>query len=120
MKIAITAAGNTLSSNLDPRFGRARYFIAVNTETGDFTAHNNQQNLNAVQGAGVQAAQQVAALRVQAVISGNVGPKAYRVLRAADIAIHLSDAGSVEDAIARFKKGELKAVEAAHVEGHWA
>ena len=120
MKLAITSTGDSLASNLDPRFGRAKYFIVVDTESDAWTAHDNQQNLNAMQGAGIQAAQNVAALGVQAVISGNAGPKAFRVLSAAGIAVYLCSDGTVADAVARFKRGELKAIEAANVEGHWA
>ena len=120
MNIAITSTGSTLESAIDPRFGRAKFFVAVDTETGTFTAHDNRQNLQATQGAGVQAAQNVAELGVQAVISGNVGPKAFRVLNMAGIVVYLCGAGSVADALARFRKGELKAVDAANVEGHWA
>ena len=120
MKIAITATGDTLESGVDPRFGRAKTFIVVDTETGEVTTHDNCQNLNAMQGAGIQAAQNVAALGVQAVISGNAGPKAFRVLSAAGIAVYLCSDGTVADAVARFKRCELKAIEAANVEGHWA
>ena len=122
MNIAITSTGSTLESAIDPRFGRAKFFVAVDTdtETGTFTAHDNRQNLQATQGAGVQAAQNVAELGVQAVISGNVGPKAFRVLNMAGIAVYLCGEGSVADALARFRKGELKAVDAANVDGHWA
>jgi len=120
MNIAITSTGSTLESALDPRFGRAKFFVAVDTETGTFTAHDNQLNLQATQGAGIQAAQNVAALRVQAVISGNVGPKAYRVLNMAGISVYLCGEGSVADALACFRKGELKAIDSANVEGHWA
>ena len=87
MNIAITSTGSTLESAIDPRFGRAKFFVVVDTETGSFKAHDNRQNLQATQGAGIQAAQNVAALGVQAVISGNAGPKAFRVLSAAGIAV---------------------------------
>ena len=120
MKIAITSTGDTLASKLDPRFGRTKFFIVVDTQTGDFTAHDNSQNLAAAQGAGIQAAQNVAALDVQGLISGNVGPKAFRVLNMAKIPIYLCGEGTVADAFARYKNGELKAVDAANVEGHWA
>ncbi len=120
MKMAITASGNTLASNLDPRFGRASNFIVVDTETDGFTVHDNRQNLNAAQGAGIQAAQNVVALGVQAVVSGNAGPNAFRVLNAAGIDVYLCGDGTVGDAVARFKKGELKKIEAANVDGHWA
>jgi len=55
MEIAITATGKDISSNVDPRFGRAKYFIVVDTDTNESAAHDNAQNLNAAQGAGIQA-----------------------------------------------------------------
>jgi len=33
MKIAVTSAGNELISDVDPRFGRAKYFIVVDPKT---------------------------------------------------------------------------------------
>lgn len=47
MKVAVTAQDRTLDSLVDPRFGRARYFLLIDTETGNFTVHDNLQNLNA-------------------------------------------------------------------------
>ena len=62
MKIAITATGKEMTSNVDPRFGRAKYFIVVETDTNESAAHDNAQNLNAAQGAGIQAGETVARL----------------------------------------------------------
>jgi predicted Fe-Mo cluster-binding NifX family protein len=120
MKIAVTAAGKDMSSNVDPRFGRAKYFIVVDPETNASTAHDNAQNLNAAQGAGIQAGETVARLGAQAVITGNVGPKAFRILNAARIKVYLCGEGTVTDAIRKFKAGELPEASAANVEGHWA
>ncbi len=119
MKIAIPAAGNDVNGSLDPRFGRARYFLVADTETGAVEAHDNTQNLNAAQGAGIQAAQNVVNLGVAAVISGNVGPKAFQVLNAAGVKVYLCERATVSEAIRRFKAGELKEVDAANVAGHW-
>ena len=83
MKIAITSQGPSLDSLVDPRFGRAKHFILADTEADAFTAHDNAQNLNAPQGAGIQAAQTVARLGAEAVLTGHVGPKAFAVLKAA-------------------------------------
>ena len=55
MKVIVTSQGQELNSPVDPRFGRAKYFLVVDTETGDFSAADNSQNLNAAQGAGIQA-----------------------------------------------------------------
>lgn len=120
MKIAISAMGKEMSSNVDPRFGRAKVFMVVDTDTNASTAHDNAQNLNAAQGAGIQAGETVARLGVHAVVTGNVGPKAFRVLNAAGIKVYLAGEGTVSDAVHRFKAGELQEAEAANVEGHWA
>ena len=120
MKIAITATGKEISSAVDPRFGRAKFFIVVDTDTNDSAAHDNAQNLNAAQGAGIQAAETVARLGAEAIITGNVGPKAFRALNAAGIKVLLIKDGTVADAIRMFKVGELPEAVTANVDGHWA
>lgn len=120
MKVMVTAQGDGLDSPVDPRFGRARYFLLINTETGEFTAHDNLQNLNAPQGAGIQAAQAVARLGVEAVLTGHVGPKAFAALAAAGIAVHTGASGSVREALGQLARGELRPAAKADVEGHWA
>jgi len=119
MKIAITAQGKELSSEIDQRFGRAKWLIVVDTETGDFQAHDNTVNLNATQGAGIQTAQNIANLGVEAVMTGNVGPNAFKTLNAADVKIFLAEKQSVQETIDSFKSGQLKEVDKANVEGHW-
>jgi predicted Fe-Mo cluster-binding NifX family protein len=120
MKIAITATGKDMSSTVDPRFGRAKYFFVVDTDTNEWAAHDNAPNLNAAQGAGIQAGETVARLGAKAVVTGNVGPKAFRILNAAGIKVYLAGEGTVADAVRRFKAGELPEASAANVEGHWA
>jgi len=119
MKIAVTSTGKDMSSNVDPWFGRAKYFIVVDTDTNESAAHDHTQNLNAAQGAGIQAGETVARLGAKAVVTGNVGPKAFRILNAAGIKVYLSGEGTVADAIRKFKAGELKEASAANVEGPW-
>ena len=119
MKLAISAQGEDLSSLTDPRFGRAKYFIVVDSETGAFTVHDNAQNLNAPQGAGIQAAKNVMDFGAEAVISGNVGPKAFAALNAAGIAIYTGASGTVKETIEAFKAGKFSKTEKATVGGHW-
>ena len=61
MKVAISAQSNDIDSLVDPRFGRARWFIIADSETGEWQAHDNTVNVDATGGAGVQAASTVAA-----------------------------------------------------------
>ena len=89
MKVAVTSQGMDLASQVDPRFGRAKYFVLVDTDTGTFTAHDNRQNLNAAQGAGIQAGRNVVELGAEAVITGNVGPKAFTTLQGGGTAANL-------------------------------
>jgi len=120
MKIVVTSQGANLDSPVDPRFGRAKHFLLVNTETMQATPHDNAQNLNAPQGAGIQAAQAVYNLGASAVVTGNVGPKAFTTLHAAGVAVYLGASGTVREAIEQFRSGRLQPAEAANVEGHWA
>ena len=119
MKVAVTAQDKELSSEIDLRFGRAKWLIVVDTETGDYEAHDNIVNLNAVQGAGIQTGKNIAGLGVEAVITGNVGPNAFKTLNAANIKIFLAGKQTVQDSVDSLKAGKLKEIEQANVEGHW-
>ena len=56
MKICISSDGNSLESKLDPRFGRAKYFIIANIETMEYEVLENP-GASAGGGAGVTAGQ---------------------------------------------------------------
>jgi len=119
MKIAITSQGKELSNEMDLRFGRAKFLLVVDTETDGFEVHDNSMNLNAAQGAGIQTGQNIANLDVEAVITGNVGPNAFKTLNAANVKIFLAEKQTIAEAIDLFKTGKLKEVDQANVEGHW-
>ncbi|MBN2577795.1 MAG: NifB/NifX family molybdenum-iron cluster-binding protein [Pirellulales bacterium] len=119
MKVIVSAQGPKIDSLIDPRFGRARYFLLVDTDTRECSAHDNAQNLNAPQGAGIQAAQNVARLGAEAVLTGHVGPKAFAALQAAGITVHTGVSGTVQQAVEQFVSGGLPSAGKADVEGHW-
>ena len=120
MKVAITANGQKMESSVDLRFGRAKYFILVDTATGEHEVTDNSQNVNAAQGAGIQTGQNVVNMGAEAVITGNVGPKAFRVLEAAGIKIYLCPEGTtVAQAVQSLETGELKQAGQANVDAHW-
>ena len=85
MKLVITSQGPDLGSNVDPRFGRARYFIMMDMDTNNFSVADNSVNLNAIQGAGIQAGKNVVDLKADAVLTGHIGPKALDTLKAAAV-----------------------------------
>lgn len=119
MKVAITAREASFESQVDQRFGRAKCFAVIDTDTNNIEFHDNDVNLNAVQGAGIQSAQNVSQLGVSAVITGHAGPNAFRTLSAAGITVYTGATGSVRETLAKLKDGEMSPVDTADVEGHW-
>lgn len=119
MKIAVTSQGRNLKARLDPRFGRARYFIVVDLDTGEASPFDNAVNLNSPQGAGIQAGRSVVELGVGALVTGHVGPKAFSTLQAGGIEVYTGASGTVAEAVEQYRSGKLQAAGAANVEGHW-
>jgi predicted Fe-Mo cluster-binding NifX family protein len=119
VKIVISASGEGLGARVDPRFGRAAGFVLFDTQTREAKAVDNHQSLSAVQGAGLQAAETVARLGAECLITGHCGPKAYRALQTAGIKVYTGATGTVGEAITALEQGRLKLSEGADVEGHW-
>ncbi len=119
MKLAITTSGTALTDPLDNRFGRAKAFLLIDTESDEVELIDNAQNLNAAQGAGIQAAETVVNAGAEALITGHTGPKAFRVLLAADVDVYNTDAKTAAEALQLFKDGKLQKANAADVPGHW-
>lgn len=106
MKIAISATGKDLYSAIDPRFGRASYFVIVDTETGNIVnVIDNLAAQDAAQGAGINAGALVAGSGAQTVLTGQVGPKAFRVLQAGGIRVISNMSGKVGEAIEQYRRG---------------
>ena len=118
MKIVFTTAGSNLDAPMDSRFGRAPGFLIYDLDSGTFEMADNRQKMGAAQGAGIQAAETVARLGAKALVTGHCGPKAFRVLRAAGIAIYNTDAPTVAEALDRYRTGILIEAGSADVEGH--
>jgi predicted Fe-Mo cluster-binding NifX family protein len=119
MRIAVSAEGKNLEAPVDPRFGRASHFILVDTETMSFEVIENKQERDLAQGAGIQAAQNVARHKPEAVLTGNCGPKAFKALKAAKVKVFIGAEGSVEEAVQAFLDNRYQQAEEANVEGHW-
>ena len=119
MRIAVTSTGKELISDMDPRFGRAKYFVIVDSETLEYEVTENKQNLNLPQGAGIQAAKTIVDQKVDVLISGNCGPKAFQVLNAGGVNVVTGAHGRVIDAITQYKSGKLETTDGPNVEGHW-
>jgi predicted Fe-Mo cluster-binding NifX family protein len=124
MKVAITCQAETkndasLNSTLDSRFGRAAGFIVYDLGSGNTEFIDNTQNLESPQGAGIQAAKAIINAGAKVLITGNVGPKAFSALEAAQVEIYTNARGTVGEAIESYRQGLLKKASGANVEGHW-
>jgi predicted Fe-Mo cluster-binding NifX family protein/predicted DNA-binding protein (UPF0251 family) len=119
MKIAITSADGTLDGMVDERFGRAKKIVVVDDGTNDQETVDNVTNMNAAQGAGIQTAQNIIKAGAKAVISGHLGPNAFRVLSTAGVEVFTASGITVREALEAYRNGKLSKLAGADVEGHW-
>lgn len=119
MKIAVTSKGETLDSDLDPRFGRASYIIVVDPATLEFEAFDNSTNKNAFKGAGIQAAAMISDAGAEILLTGYCGPNAFKTLNAAEIKVVNDMEGRVIDAVQKFKSSNVEYALAPNKDGHW-
>lgn len=118
MKICITAMGDNLDANVDPRFGRCKYFLIIDTDSMNVNPISNE-SMMASGGAGIQAAQMVANEGAETVITGNIGPNAFQTLKAAGIKIITGANGKIKDVVERYNNGELKEIDSPSVGSHF-
>ncbi len=101
MKIAITATGGSLASQVDPRFGRCAYFVILDSDTMKFTAYSNPATAYAG-GAGPAAASEIVKNDAKVLLTGSVGGNAQSALEAAGVKIVTGAAGTVEQAVKNY------------------
>ena len=119
MKIAVTSKGTDLDSQVDPRFGRAAYILIVDSETFGVEVLDNNENVNALKGAGIQAASMLSDRGAEILLTGFCGPNAFRALNAARIGVASGADGSIRDAVTAYFDGKLPLSDEANIEGHW-
>jgi predicted Fe-Mo cluster-binding NifX family protein len=113
MKIILTTTSPNIDSEIDPRFGRGAYLLAVDTDTMQAKAHPNP-GVNTSGGAGIQAAQFVTDQKAEAALSGDFGPHAFAALQAAGVSMYVyGDCRTAREAVERLRVGTLKRIGAA-------
>ncbi len=119
MKICFSVSSPKLDSPIDPRFGRAPYFL-ITDEKGEETEIIKNPGLEAMGGAGITAAQAVVSAGAQVIITGNLGPRAFQILQASRVRIITGVFGlSAQKALEKYQKGELEKTNQANVPGHF-
>lgn len=114
MKIAIAASEPGLDSPVTAVFGRAPYFVIVETDGNDVKLVENIQNpaVYEARGAGILAAQTVAGKKVNALVAGSMGPNAYTILSQAGIRMLMAIPGTVRDNAIAAAEGRLTPITA--------
>ncbi len=103
-KICFSSMGKALNAELDPKFGRAQYFLILDPETSRLEVLENP-NREAVQGAGIQTAQMILNQSIGTVVTGHCGPNARRVLDSAGITVIEGASGKIEDILENLRTG---------------
>ena len=108
MKIAFSAYGNSWKEQIDIRFGRAKGFFIVDSDTDATEYLDNTLHVNSAQGAGTGAAQALAESGATVLVTGKVGPKAGQVLKAAGVQVYGGIGyASIKEAYEKYTKGLL-------------
>mgnify|MGYP006295626227 CR=1 FL=1 len=104
MKTVITSTGDSLQSSFDLRFGRAAWLCVYDGSSGKTEFIQNDQS-EAVHGAGPRVAEKVAEAGAVRVISGDFGPKAKEILEKLGIQMVVIDdaASTIQDIIHKIK-----------------
>ena len=111
MKVAISSMGKSIEDNVSDVFGRCPYFIIAeiaDQKIGETEALKNQSACQ-TGGAGISTAQLMAEKDVNAVITGNMGPKALDVLGQFKITVYTGN-GIIKDVLQKFIEKKLKEI----------
>lgn len=112
MKIAVSSMDKTIDGNVSDVFGRCSYFIIAETKDQKIekTEAIENKSTDQMSGAGISAAQLLAEKDVNAVVTGNVGPRAFDVLKQFNIEIY-TGSGAIKKVLQEFLNGKLKKIE---------
>ncbi len=118
MKIAVSVMSDDLNSMVNPVFGRCAGFLMVEVDGKEIknSSYIENESMSARGGAGIAAAQSVINQGAKAVISGNLGPNAFMVLKQMDIKVYQASGLSVKVAIEKLADGKLPEMTTSSVE----
>jgi predicted Fe-Mo cluster-binding NifX family protein len=103
LKIAVTASGPELDSQVGQRFGMSPYLIVIDPETLIFEAIENPV-ADGQTGAGIQAVIFAITLKIDAVLTGYCSPTAEKYLAENKIAVYCGLSGTVSQAIKHYRQ----------------
>jgi predicted Fe-Mo cluster-binding NifX family protein len=110
MKIMISSTGKDKESIVDERFGRAEHYIIYDSVKDEYDAIINTAQSGA-HGAGPKAAQIAIDQKVDFILTGNLGPKAMRVIEHTAIKAYYLVEGTVLENVNHFLKDDLNEIQ---------
>ena len=108
MKIVISATGRDIESNIDVTFGRALFFLIMDTKTKEVKVIENKAR-DRPNGVGITAVNTVEKEGIDAVITTDIGPYAFATFKQGGVKIYKAD-GKINDAIRLFEEGKLSEI----------
>ncbi|ADO83367.1 NifB/NifX family molybdenum-iron cluster-binding protein [Ilyobacter polytropus] len=118
MKIAVASKGEGLKAEIDNMFGRAEYFVIVDSENTEVKSIENTAK-NESNGAGGKAVKLLSNEGVEIIVAPELGPKAVTAVEAFKIKAYKKDSlKTVEEAVKAYKEGKLIEFESASVREH--
>ena len=113
MKIVISATGRDKESNIDATFGRAPFFLIVDTKTKEETVIENKSR-DRSSGVGITVGNIVAGEKIDAAITNDIGPFAFEIVERCGVKVYQAK-GRVKDAIQLLEEGKLSEITKATV-----
>lgn len=108
MKICVTSKGAGTDSGFEQRFGRAPFFVFMDSESGESKSVENPF-LGESGGVGPRTVQLISGEGADIVITGQTGGNATAALQASGMKVFAyGGSGTVAEAIAEYEKGSLK------------
>ncbi len=118
MKVAICIRDEATEPMMDDRFGRAAFFLMVDTaDDGEEIVANPSLSLGG--GAGVRTVEFLSEQDTEAVVAENVGPNAARALQAAGIRVFRPRHRTARENLAALSAGELTEAAGPTVDSHY-
>ena len=106
LKIAISATGRGLGSNIDVKFERCSFFIILDIGENSLLSFENKKK-DSPHEIGGAIGPLIAKEGIDTVITKDIGPTAFDIFKRYGIKIYQAE-GIVEEAVRRLKEGRLK------------
>lgn len=113
MKVIVPANESTLKGGICVSFGRAPYFLVLDTQSDVIKCVENPGAASSG-GAGIKAAQAVVDENVEAILVPRIGKNASEVLDAAQIRIYRSVSGNILENLEAYKSHKLEILKDIH------